>query len=504
MDIMTTTPTTHSMTASKMRIRLNLTKSTIILVAAYVLLFIIDGCLRWTRLGFSDESTPVFDEKHYVPQAWQMIHLGMENNPGYGLVVHPPLGKAIIGIGEIIAGYTPFGWRIGSVLCGELALAIVLATIFVATKNLWAPLIGGVLFATDPTQLVMSRMGMLDAPMMLFVALSVFFAVAWVVYQRDLPLGKGYFLTLSGLMMGLATTVKMSGAYLCFVALGVGAIVTVDLSRAYRLTTTISRIAWLVVYFAIFPLATFIASWLLPWLIHDASVYKHDSQLPNPLPEWIVDYVPHWVNAFYSYLSGIVSFHSSLTLSSGNFHPWQSTIVDWVTMRSSLLTYAVDGRSIYIYQNWVLWAMLIPVTSVLVALTVMKRNPIAMVLASGLGATVWMWALFIDRQSYIFYMTPASAVLAISVGVCAAWAYSYAKDSGKKNAPAMAVGAMGVILVAAAAFFAATSPFVYYTKNNPATAWLSQQKVFKAKEKPESLNETTIETSVTQSGEDSR
>lgn len=503
MDIMTTAPT-HSMMASKTRIRLNRRQSTIILAAAYVLLFIIDGCLRWTRLGFSDESTPVFDEKHYVPQAWQMIHLGMENNPGYGLVVHPPLGKAIIGVGEIIAGYTPVGWRIGSVLCGELTLAVVLATIFVATKSFWAPLVGGVLFATDPTQLVMSRMGMLDAPMMLFVALSVFFAVAWVVYQRDLPLGKGYFLALSGLMMGFATTVKMSGAYLCFVALGVGVIAAVVLARASKWTTTISRIAWPVVYFAIFPLATFVASWLLPWLIHDASVYKHDSQLPNPLPEWLVDYVPHWVNAFYSYLRGIVSFHSSLALSSGNFHPWQSTIVDWVTMRSSLLTYAEDGRNIYIYQNWVLWALLIPVTSVLVALAIMRKNPTAMVLASGLGATVWMWALFIDRQSYIFYMTPASAVLAIAVGVCAAWAYSYAKDSGKKNAPAMTAGAMSVILVAAVAFFAATSPFVYYTENNSVTAWLSQQKMFKAKEKPESLSETVTETSVAQSGEDSR
>ena len=39
------------------------------------------------------EGTPVFDEKHYVPQAWDMVTSwhnlflgGIESNPGYGLV----------------------------------------------------------------------------------------------------------------------------------------------------------------------------------------------------------------------------------------------------------------------------------------------------------------------------------------------------------------------------------------------------------------------------------
>ena len=43
----------------------------------------------------TDSGTPLFDEKHYAPQAWQMLHnYGVEDNPGYGLVVHPPLGKS--------------------------------------------------------------------------------------------------------------------------------------------------------------------------------------------------------------------------------------------------------------------------------------------------------------------------------------------------------------------------------------------------------------------------
>lgn len=47
---------------------------------------------RFLNLGSpTDAGTPVFDEKHYAPQAWQMLYNhGVEDNPGYGLVVHRP------------------------------------------------------------------------------------------------------------------------------------------------------------------------------------------------------------------------------------------------------------------------------------------------------------------------------------------------------------------------------------------------------------------------------
>jgi hypothetical protein len=62
---------------------------------------------RFLNLGSpTDAGTPIFDEKHYAPQAWQLLHNhGVEDNPGYGLVVHPPLGKQLIAIGEALFGY---------------------------------------------------------------------------------------------------------------------------------------------------------------------------------------------------------------------------------------------------------------------------------------------------------------------------------------------------------------------------------------------------------------
>ncbi len=41
---------------------------------------------RFTMLNYpTDAKTPVFDEKHYAPQGWQVLTGGwIEDNPGYG------------------------------------------------------------------------------------------------------------------------------------------------------------------------------------------------------------------------------------------------------------------------------------------------------------------------------------------------------------------------------------------------------------------------------------
>ncbi len=74
----------------------------------------------------TDAGTPIFDEKHYAPQAWQMLlNHGVEDNPGYGLVVHPPVGKQLIAIGEAIFGYNGLGWRFTGAVFGVIGIALV-------------------------------------------------------------------------------------------------------------------------------------------------------------------------------------------------------------------------------------------------------------------------------------------------------------------------------------------------------------------------------------------
>src|SRR6202000_3467705 len=63
---------------------------------------------RFLNLGSpTDTGTPVFDEKHYAPQAWQVLHNhGVEDNPGFGLGVQPPVGKQIIATWQAVSRYT--------------------------------------------------------------------------------------------------------------------------------------------------------------------------------------------------------------------------------------------------------------------------------------------------------------------------------------------------------------------------------------------------------------
>ena len=88
---------------------------------------------RFLNLGSpTDAGTPIFDEKHYAPQAWQMLHNhGVEDNPGYGLGVHPPVGKWLIALGEAAFGMNPFGWRFAACVFGAL---LVMATIRLARR----------------------------------------------------------------------------------------------------------------------------------------------------------------------------------------------------------------------------------------------------------------------------------------------------------------------------------------------------------------------------------
>src|SRR2546421_4915918 len=96
------------------------------LITGFVAL--LGGVVRFQNLGYpTDQGTPVFDEKHYVPQAWQMLRNGgVEDNAGYELIVHPPLGKQLIASGEWLFGYTPGGWRFPAALgAAPLVVAIV-------------------------------------------------------------------------------------------------------------------------------------------------------------------------------------------------------------------------------------------------------------------------------------------------------------------------------------------------------------------------------------------
>ena len=106
---------------------------------------------RLMNLGSpTDAGTPIFDEKHYAPQAWQVLHnYGVEDNPGFGLVVHPPMGKQLIAFGEALFGYNGVGWRFTSAIFGVLLVLLVVRIVRRISRSTLVGAIAGLLLIAD-------------------------------------------------------------------------------------------------------------------------------------------------------------------------------------------------------------------------------------------------------------------------------------------------------------------------------------------------------------------
>ena len=80
--------------------------------------------------GATDGGTPLFDEKYYAIQAWEMLRNGgVEDDQAFGVVVHPPLGKQLIAIGEWLLGYNATGWRLASAVAGIVCVLLIIRVV---------------------------------------------------------------------------------------------------------------------------------------------------------------------------------------------------------------------------------------------------------------------------------------------------------------------------------------------------------------------------------------
>ena len=117
---------------------------------------------------------------------------------------HPQLAKLIIAGTIKLFGDDPVGWRIGSVLFGMIALAMLYALVRSAGGSGWLAAGATGVMALDNLLLVGSRIGTLD-----IYALAMMM-VAATLYLRGSPL-------LSGLALGIGGCMKEVALYLLFV-----------------------------------------------------------------------------------------------------------------------------------------------------------------------------------------------------------------------------------------------------------------------------------------------
>ena len=167
-----------------------------------IVVTIIGGLIRLWDLGRPHEIS--FDETYYVKDAIAYLRYGVEHvgvdkandlllasdgdwrtvdifTAKGAFVVHPPLGKWTIAVGEFLFGATPFGWRVAVAVLGT---AMILMTARIMRRMTRSDLIGtiaGLLLALDGIHIVLSRTGLLD----MVLAFWVLVAFGLLVIDRD-------------------------------------------------------------------------------------------------------------------------------------------------------------------------------------------------------------------------------------------------------------------------------------------------------------------------------
>ena len=297
----------------------------------------------------------VFDETFYVKDAWSLFNNGYEStwpadanvqfeaghtdifttDPSF--VVHPPLGKWLIGLGMNLLGPgNPWGWRLATVVVGVLAVVLIMLVAQKLFQSRLLALITGFLLAIDGHAIVMSRVALLDNFVMFFALLgfgAILLDREWHATRlasrlaglREQGWGPALWwrpwLLAAGLAFGLASSVKWSGVYF-LAAFGIYLVVVDALARrrngvSFWLSAAILKQAPFT-FLLLVPIAvmTFLVSWT-GWFVTRGGYYRQwadSTGADGAGAVWTgpLAWVPHTLQSFWHYQAAAYTYHVGL------------------------------------------------------------------------------------------------------------------------------------------------------------------------------------------------
>ncbi|MGV9824188.1 dolichyl-phosphate-mannose--protein mannosyltransferase [Gordonia sp. NPDC003429] len=432
----------------------------------------------WGLRGPTDQGTPVFDEKHYVPQGWQVLTGGnwIEDNPAYGLVVHPPVGKWLIAVGEWMFGYGPLGWRVSSAVAGVAIVVMIYCVVRRMTRSTLVGAIAGIFAICDGVLFVQSRMGMLD----IFQCLFVVAAFTALIADRDQVrarmhtvylegriddsvygprLGFRWYRFTAGLMLGLTCGTKWSGIYyvIFFALLAFG--FDVAARKAYHVRrpwvgTLVRDVVPGGASLVAMPIAIYLATFI-PWFTSETSVYRY--QVGNTIGDggmW--SWLPGAWRSLWYYQSGVLDFHAGLTNSAGNHHPWESKPWTWPMSLRPML-YALENgpdqcggapcvRAQMLIGSPAMWWLAVPMLLWGLWSWLIRRDWRYAAVVVGYAAGFLPWFIELDRQMYFFYATALAPFLVMGLALCCGDILTATRSSPERPRPERQV--LGLLVVA--------------------------------------------------------
>ncbi len=467
---------------------------------------VLAGYLRFNRL--SVPAAISFDEKYYAPDSWSLWHHGVETIPDKlplqpEYIVHPPLGKWMIGVGEQIFGYNSLGWRFSAAVIGTLSVLIVARTARRMTRSTLLGCVAGLVMTFDGLEYVQSRTGMLD----IFLMFWTIVAFAALVLDRDQvrdrlarsteslehsgpKLGVRWWLILCGFSIGAAAACKWNGVYLlptfpllafawtmgarraAGVAHPVRAIFRHDGATTFLSTIVLAPIVYTVSWTGWF-LAKPSIAYDRGWADHRSSSY---SFIPAVFRSW-------W------------HYHDQIWISDkvlDSYHAYRSNGWGWLFLNRPVWfagTFPKKGevgctapsggcvRMVYSMGNPAIWWVSIPVMAFMIYL-VFKRDWRGGALALPFLAMYLPWLRTFNRTMFEFYALPLLPFLAIALAVTMGYALGPADASPNRRMIAATV--CGIYLMAVVVLFfyflplwsAQTIPYSEFTHRMWFTSWL--------------------------------
>ena len=396
----------------------------------------------------TDAGTPIFDEKHYAPQAWQMLfNGGVEDNPGFGLVVHPPLGKQLIAIGEGLFGYNGLGWRFSGAVAGIITVVLVARIARRLTRSTLVGGIAGLLIIADGVSFVAARTALLDGFMELFVVaafgailvdrdqvrrrMHVTFSEGRIAQTPWGPrLGVRWWRFGAGVLLGMAAATKWSGLYYMVFFAAMSLAFDVAARRQYRVPRpwagVLRRDLGPSTYvFAVIPVAVYLGSYG-PWFASETAVDRyevgHEIGPDSVLP------LPDAVRSLWHYTYGAYKFHAGLTNAAGNYHPWESKPWTWPMSLRPVL-YAIDQqnvpgcgaqscvKAVMMVGTPAMWWLAVPVLLYAAWRSFVRLDWRYAAVLTGYCAGWLPWFGDIGRQMYFFYATTMAPFLVLLIAL---------------------------------------------------------------------------------------